>query len=520
MPKMAFGLNYLNRPCLRIAYDNNLDIMAEPAANAGQFMFDSERAKLGYLYDILAPTYDSRWRTGSGHNDGFRDYWYLTGDTDATQASKDGTGRTVVWKISDSTQTTIFYRDYWPFGYFPLAETRVVSAALPANTFEGATVNYDIFSNSFGYVESYAGYRCTTAQLNFANTADADGYVVNTTNGATQSILSVFQLPAREDALPDFSTTPVSGQNILLINAVQTRLALPGRDTSSSNLDHFIFHEDKIPAKIMRAGDVDIAGNGTVDLVCPFPLTSLTYMDFMIRRQTDAEFWNPPYYDSVSSDRSLKFWYEVKSDRITITNKTSTPVTIRYVIFTDSDQPYTAGGKKSLIMDTAAGYSQIKRPGSSDVAPGLNDIIVDTRLAYLPLLAEGFLNWTSDFPTVISGSGRFKGERMATVNFANPAPKLLPFVKQQIVFPTDASPTVEGSYHKVFTDAGSGTWYARASQNSSWANVHDTSVDFYMAGSNAMAVTSGGSFKNTDPAGSDVDALGMRYYIFGIPQSL
>jgi hypothetical protein len=79
MPKMALGLNYLNRPCLRISYDNNLDIMNEPAANAGQFMFDSERAKLGYLYDILAPTYDSRWRTGSGHNDGFRDFWYLTG---------------------------------------------------------------------------------------------------------------------------------------------------------------------------------------------------------------------------------------------------------------------------------------------------------------------------------------------------------------------------------------------------------------------------------------------------------
>ncbi|RUW55622.1 hypothetical protein EOA32_00975 [Mesorhizobium sp. M1A.F.Ca.ET.072.01.1.1] len=539
--ELGFGLYNHTTPCLRIAYDPATNGATEDPANVGKFKFDSLRGtSLGYVYDIGEKgSYDSRYRSGGWNTN----YWFFTtqGDFESpyTASNIGPTAKaTIVWLTSGSgAQTKYFYKEWFPFGYMPHVEFRWIDESLPANTFVGAQVDYTSFASSNGFVDSSSGYLGTTiGQIDgnlFGSSGFREAYARNTKNNLgftdpTRYLMTTFQLPRREDALPDFSTTPVSGQQVLLINPTTARLALPGRTVSDPNPDHYIFHEDKIPAKIMAAGDVTVPASGSIDIPCPLPITAFTYMDFMIKRQTDTEFWNPPFYDSIASDKSLQFRYfiDVANQKVTITNQKATALTLRYIIFADSDQIETTGGKKVLYNgnDGTTDFAQIKRPGSSDVAPNLNDIIVDTRLAYLPILAQGFLNWTADFPTVVASPNKFKGERMTTINVNNPSPALKLYVKQSIIFPESSHPiATRPDFHRVFTDAAS--WTGRASQDSSWAMVHadESAVDFYMAGSNPQtANNSGGTTKNQtwDGSNHDTDALGMRYYIFGIPQNL
>jgi hypothetical protein len=534
MPKLGYGIFAGGVPGLRISFDNNTNLVTEPATSVGKFKFDSlNGTKLSYVFEIYTQAYDSRYTTG-GYLGGF---WYFNNHDLNTPSTNNGLasscGAIMYWRNSGTgSQDLYLFSNWWGFGYLPILEWRQIDPALAANTYNGATVNYSQFSVGNGYVESYNGYGGSSATLINANlySGSREGYDIVLRSSIPSAynwnwLLTVFQLPARDDAMPDFSATPVSGQQVLRLSATTARLALPGRTVADINPNNFVFHEDKIPAKIMAAGDINVAASGTATIICPLPLTSKTYMDFMIRRQTDAEFWSPPYFDSISSDKSLAFTYEVQSDRVVITNLKATAVTIRYIIFANSEEAPTSGGKKIFYKgnDGTRDFVQIKRPGSSDLSPNLSDIMVDTRLAYLPVLAQGFLSWTADFPTVISGGDRFKGERMATVSANNSSPALKLFVKQIVVFKSNCYPyTTRNGYHRVFTNSG-GTWSGRCSQESSWANIRadESAVDFYMAGANPRFIDGAGIYYMKEwPSTNDSVALGLRYYIFGIPQSL
>jgi hypothetical protein len=539
MSKLGFGLTAGDIPALRISFDNATDLVNEPASNAGKFQFDSlNGAKLSYVYDIVQNSYDSRYRTG-GWSSG--NYWFFTTygwESPYNSSNIAPTAKALIfWNTSGSgTQEKYMHKEWWGFGYLPIYEWRLIDPSLAANTFTGAIVDYSQFLSTLGFVDSYAGYQSRALgyinQNLYGSNSSREAYKITTKtatpNTTFQYLTTVFQLPARDDALPDFSDTPVSGQGVLLINPTTARLALPGRTVADSDPNHYVFHEDKIPAKIMAAGDINIAASGTADIACPLPLTPYTYMDFMIRRQSDANFWNPPFYDSIASNKSLQFTYfiDVANQKVTITNLKATAITIRYIIFADSEDAPTTGGKKVLYRgnDGTRDFVQIKRPGSSDLAPNLNDIIVDTRLAYVPILAQGFLSWSTDFPTVITGSDRFKGERMATIAVNNPSPSLKLFAKQTVVFPSNTDIiSVQNSFHRVFTDAG-GTWTGRSSGHSSWAMIYsdESAVDFYMAGANPISYQNDGAHfaQYWDGSLHRTDALGLRYYIFGIPQSL
>jgi hypothetical protein len=538
MTKLGFGLTAGDLPALRIAFDNATDLVNEPASNVGKFQFDSlNGTKLSYVYDIVENSYDSAYRTGGWSGN----YWFFTtygwGSPYNSSNIAATAKATIFWSTAGTgTQEKYMHKEWWGFGYLPIYEYRLIDPSLPSNTFTGAIVDYSQFVSSLGFVDSRAGYVSTALGYVNANLYGTNGsreaYKVTTKtatpNTTFRYLATVFRLPAREDALPDYSAAPASGQQVLLLNPTTARLALPGRDISDADPLHYIFHEDNIPAKIMAAGDINVAASGTADIECPLPITPYTYMDFMIRRQSDANFWNPPYFDSIASDKSLQFTYlvDVANQKITITNLKATAITIRYIIFADSEDAPTTGGKKVLYRgnDGTRDFVQIKRPGSSDLAPNLNDIIVDTRLAYVPILAQGFLNWSADFPTSITGSNRFKGERMATIAVNNPSPSLKLFVKQTVVFPSNTTVvSMQNSYHRVFTDAGA-TWTGRSSGHSSWAMVHDdeSAVDFYMAGANPISYQSDGPHfaQYWDGSLHNTDALGLRYYVFGIPQSL
>jgi hypothetical protein len=144
--------------------------------------------------------------------------------------------------------------------------------------------------------------------------------------------------------------------------------------------------------------------------------------------------------------------------------------------------------------------------------------MLDTRLAYLPLIAEGFLTWPDDFPNAYSGTNTRFGERYVDIPISNPSGVKL-FPKHTIMFPAyhinnidvDCAPQVFGPSITLIL----GTSYNnRLNSSSGYAQIaaDEQSIRFSMAGSNPYAWNTTGKLA----AG---DAKGMRYYVFGIPSA-
>lgn len=526
-------------PVLKIMRDDADDPLTTPNTNYGKFLFNSEVQKLGYIDRIIKVEADfTTYPPGPSALSPNR--YYLPSGSNAYTAdvaiiSYSGGGYN--WQV------WMFREAYFGKDFFPLVEVRYPKYGAP-NTFNGPSVDTltgDVSNR--GYTSAHARDFVLGNDLysegihrayNIRLIGSDDGYRVpayvgvfvgNSPNRSPFALMTVFNLPDKNVAIPDNSGAPTSGDEVIRIDSAGgglCRVALPGHDITDPDPENYILHEDKIPVKIIKCGEADVDQGTTISIPCPLPLTPYTYMDFHVKRKSDSEWWQPPYFVGTSEAQSLSFEYTVDTDddEIVITNTSNSDLTIRYAICGTSEDSPTSGGSRILLKgnDGAQDYVQIKRPGSSDAAPNLNDIMIDTRLSYLPILAEGFLSYPDDFPNALTGSERHKGERWATVNFANPD-GMLPLVKVGAVFA--GSDSFTGEYNPVTVwnrhdvrVTSDPNWNGRASGGSVWANIKQTSVDFYSGGTNpywtpTINIT---SYPST--------MLGLRYYIFGIPQSL
>lgn len=515
MTRLFFGNKSGTGPVLKILKNDADNPLTTSITDYNRFLFDSETTKLSYIHDIRRLAYDPAY---PAIDEGSWTYYYFPSGTDATTCTYSFTSEDTGAQI----QKQRYFKEYFGFGYIPIVETRF---GVDAGTYAGPSLDQNTGGLGYGVFKGRAGYICEGFVYYDPNVgADPREWVGGffPASGSDPVLQTVFQLPARDDAVPDFSTTPVSGQQTLLISPTTARLALPGRTVASANVDHYIFHEDKIPAKIMAAGDVAVAFGGTAAIDTPLPMTKLTYMDFHVKRATDTDFYHPPYFDSNDPDQQMGFTYTVVdgSTSLTLTNTSDFAIVVRYVIFADSEQAPTTGGSNILYRanDGARDFAQIKRPGSSDAAPNLNDIMVDTRLAYMPIVKEGFLNWdATDFPINMGSDDKFLGDRKATVTFPNTS-GFKPFVKAVVVFSNNVMArdviSYSGGVHDVMTGPSSNPWRGRCTCYSSLAHITATSVDFYMSGSNPYQYDSSGADFPDEPA------LGLRYYIFAIPSAL
>lgn len=501
-------------PAVRIMKDDADDPVTTPDSDTGKFLFNSRYQKLGYIQKILKLTIDQVTYPGNT-----ADYYLPSGSTLSNcklhvQNRRSG---------GTQYQTYFFYESYFDddFDFVPLVEVRFGYNG----TYYGPKIDITAFLGA-GTADSLGGWDSYIARIGtgrFAFTVRLDD---SSGSKANEAIVAMFNLPLYDDALPDYSGSPVSWQETILFtdeDGGTARISLPGYDVTETDPNRYIMHEAKVPAKLMASGELSLAKDAVGTITSAFTLPDATYLDFHVRRQSRSDLWHPPYMANAST-QSLKFTYTISGNTVTITNTSDAAIVIRYGLFADSDQAPTTGGSKVLVVDNdgTRDYVQIKKPGSSDSAPNLNDIMIDTRLAYYPILAEGYLAWPGGFPTAVVAPNRFKGERVATISFDNPD-NLLVMCKLGNVFSrvtgsTPNQPTAVWGRHTLMAGSGT-TWDGRATSMSTWADISPTSVDIYSGGDNAYAFESDGGtgWKGITWVSKN---QGTRYYIFGIPQSL
>ncbi|QKC99169.1 hypothetical protein EB231_34840 [Mesorhizobium sp. NZP2298] len=510
---------------------NSDDPLTTPNTDTGKFYFNSEFQKVGYIRDIfvIEPDFTTYPPTGSNINP--TEYFYPPG-------SNKNNCQILIQAFTVSGrqyQRWNYFLEYFAavYGYtfMPLVEMRQV-INYTTNQFQGPHVDISNSGASNGNTASYSSYDCETNRvIDTGSNGGPSGRnrpavfaFVSSSNAAPairRVLATVFDLPMHDEAIPDNSAAPASGQEVVRFDKVSpgiARVALAGRTVTDSDAGHYILHEDRIPAKVMATGTVTVGALATVVITTRLPLTELTYMDYLVKKSTESTYWSPPYIDNIFANAN-DFSYTVSGSTVTIVSNCSQSMDIVYVIYADSGEAPTTGGKKIFLKgnDGIGDYVQVKRPGSSDLGPNLSDIMLDTRLTYLPILAEGFLTWTTDFPTVISGSDLFKGVRKATITVPNPNglllfPKVGAIYNPPGVLSAFDEPSALWGQHRVFTN--NGTWQGQTSGYSTWANpTSSTSVDIYASGNNPWTIQPSASFWSSQ-------LKGARYYIFGVPQSL
>ncbi len=533
---------------VKIMRDNADDPFTTPNTDTGKFAFNSEQPgnKIGFILDIIVVEPDFTSYPASGGTSLSPNLVYLP--PGSTAANCEITVQSFV-ASGNSFQYWYFFPTYFSnkygISYMPLVEVRDTTDYVNKNKFPGPGLDTSTGQVSgSGQIYSYlANYVQQAAWLSFAGSGSSGGGFSDnrpavpvhlTSSGVanpySRALMTVFALPAMSDDIPDYSGTAVSGQEVVRIDKGSggiARVALPGYDVYQVDEKRFLLHENRIPAKILAAGEIAVAAGGTAVITTRFALPLTTYMDFVARRDgstttEEFQFWSPPYIKSSSLSQEMGFSYVVSGNTITITSTADMDIVIRYMVCANAGAAPTTDGKKILLMgnDGVGDYVQVKRPGSSDLAPNLDDIMIDTRLSYSPLLAEGFLNFNStDMPDTMSAP-KFKGERKRSLVIPNPDGLLL-FPKMGAIYtpymgslaPTDApSPWAVWGNHGVGINAGSNS--GRSLGFSTWANVIDeTHVDLWSGGDNPYTFNGGvASYPN--------NTLGVRYFIFGIPPAL
>lgn len=526
-------------PVVKVMKNDGDNPLTTPSTNWQKFIFDSERAhKLGYVYDIRNISYSlATWPKPAADNS-TAIYYEPAGTNNSTALEKVWTVRDN-GSISDGMQWHVFFPEKFGFSYTPIIEWR--SQTISSGRFIGAASFYS--PSDFqggaetGFVQGRTAYVSdfrtsatvvtfgveTLSRLNFS----LYGYGINSNqvNGryATEGPLyrdlyAILELPTGNEAMPAYAGTPVEGQMVLQISPTTARMAYPGHDVAESAHEAFIFNESRIPAKLIGSGEITVNSGANVKVFTKRPTTLSTYMDYMVRRTSDA-MHHPPFLPTGTA-KSLKIQmeYVVESDGVRIYNTGNPDIVVRYMILADDDSAPTTGGNKVFYQgnDGTVDFIQLKRPGSSDSAPSVGDIMLDTRYPYIPIVDEGWLaasafTEATDHPTL--------GTAKKTINFTNDG--FLPFVKYMVTWSDGSMRAPVNRILRSFNLDQTPRWDGNVAGATTNCRVSSNKLEFYHASGQPWytEVKSGAFGTYADPKYGP-SLTGIRWYLFAIPLSL
>lgn len=281
----------------------------------------------------------------------------------------------------------------------------------------------------------------------------------------------------------------------------------------SAGTRHRILDSTISLASVVMVGTYDnIAAGQVIEIPSGLnmPMAPTTIVEMMVKESGEAQYIPPHILSGYAKDRRLDLKHKVNPYSITIWNNGTHSVDITYMVFNIDTEPQTTGGVQIMRPVNVNGVEeiQIKKPFSSDAAPKISDIILDTRFPTLQIIDEGFLpidsfNDDAENPYLLGGRAR-------VVNFQNNG--FIPFLKFSAVFEDRIMPPIQSRAYSY----SMGGAPSNPNRFSSLARLSNNSVKFWM---NPNSWSSLGW--NSDRQEPRVEyfggnPVGIRYYIFGI----
>lgn len=530
MTKFVYGKDGLG-PFVKIMTNSEDDPLTVPDSDLSKFQFNSRTNKVGYVYDVLPKHVTSDFPFGGS---GTLNNYYVPSGTNLSTCDKAVRSNTG----SGGSDTRIQYvywfpermlGDFGPGNWCPWWEMR--SKVVTNPRWPGPNVFWGQSESSGVVAGSWRGFPSVlTTQMSPKNDDSTIFDYFNRVDemltsmaiqvggvGHQEVIITIWDLPMNEAALVNPTGTPVAGQQTVIISPTIVKIARPGFDVGTATDRQLVLSSERVPAKIVRAGDVVVPGNSFVDVTSPIPLSEYTVLDYHATRNGERLF-HPPQLDgsSFGDTDKIEFEYEFFSGHVRFHNGDSHDLYVRYLLLTDDGSEQTTGGEKVLYKDNdgTQDFIQIKKPGSSDSAPSTSDILLDSRFAYLPMVAEGYIHWDefTDPPTTTR-----QGNAAKIINFTNTGFK--PFVKFSVVYDTDVAGFTKAKHphSRLLYTSPSTIYNMKQGREGVPARIEDTKITFHMSRENPTFIQAeGGSFSLTNGE----KPVGIRYYIFAIPNEL
>jgi len=497
---------------VKVMRDNGDSPLATPNTNYGRFRFNSETGKTAYIKRFQPIGFDSSVGENSykfypSGTDKSNCYWAVWRDITLEQIEM-VPGR----MIGRSYPVICEARPYVPLGT-KIRGPRVlyISDGTGGGNYVGHNIGIPaswMRLRDNGFAIGGSSSRAIVADIVPSPTSndswfDDDGDV----------LMSIIDLPADNDPIPGPSAGAPGSRNTI-VRPTLVRIGVGGVNVDGGG-DNILVDSTRIPVKIVRAGQVSVAAGGSTTITSPVTLTNKTFMDYMVWAGGTCTV--PQAISGANVEgQNYDMAYTIYADRVVIHNDGTNTLNIRYMICMDDDRAATSGG--DIVMRTLpGGHIQMKVPGSSDTSPGPKDILLDTRFAYLPIVAEGYLSYTefTESPTSLA-----YGSAAKTINFPNDG-SYVPFLKYYV---KRNGNTITQPWAKVIRTDAPGpiarAWDNRASRDSTVAVVTNTSVKFHIARDNPYELNIDGN-GNVEADNSNTDRVeGIRYYVFGIPTSL
>lgn len=339
----------------------------------------------------------------------------------------------------------------------------------------------------FGYLDY--GFR-----FELVGTSDGDPYNYF---GSRSKSWSVWQLPGNNLPLNDARPVNEPGKMTISITSSALKIAKPGYDANTAFGTQLAFNSTDVGAKIIAAADVAMpSGESFYDTGIALPASVLADVDFY----TGTTVFHPtnPKNAAYGAD------YEFVGSSIRFYNGGG-PGRARFMIYASDDTPPTAGSNNVIRQVNIAGTDvvQFLRPGAA-ANPAFADIVIDSRWPAVQLLDEGYIPITggSQVDTrIVDATGMFlkvkfmvcypaRGGSYDSFQEAVFTPVVRTLVMQPgYVTGDSAYCTIEGGTVKFYTFLGS-------------------PIDYYRPRNGRDPMTY--SFLPVNP-------VGLRYYIFGIP---
>lgn len=510
---------------------NNADEWTEiPATDYSRFYITTEGQNLSYMfgkYHFTNGFNASIYAPGSNVFEG--NAYAVTGANAAT-----ATRGVTAMNNTGGTATYFGYCELFPRfselgGIIPIFEVKLIdnNDRVKLFDFNGAQGNQQLFSIGTMYNSVIANVTPSTEQVvNIANnynklhtafnfsgwcgratnyTGPQQAYVLNL-GGNTYRLLSCqWDLPANDAALPFPNATPTPGQEVVRLNRNEVKIARRGLTVDTTNPRGLMVNSDKPPMMCIMMDETPIIPAGGSIYRPNKASVSLHPTMFLdaILRYDGRQYSIPPVDPNVSrSGRECRFFYKIDAGGITFYNEGDYAVGCKYMVYATSTEGNTSGGNQVLrrVMNDV----QFKRPGSSDVAPSSNEILLDTRFPSVRILQEAWIPIGS-FSTANSLDPLF-GTHAAIVNFNNPSGMFI-FPKVVGVWPG----LMAQGYYRSLRPGNVVQW--RTSNYCMTTVVEATRMIIHLSPGAPTDVLANSGWQYTMP-----DPIGVRYYVFGATQ--
>lgn len=310
-------------------------------------------------------------------------------------------------------------------------------------------------------------------------------------------------LPINDDPYPAVTGTPIANKKILSIKPGEFKMAKPGYDTDTATAEQLIINSDAAiggsPLRLIRCGSFTIAAGTTQTIELGFELDPCAFVDYQAQKTGDF-LYIPPLTTTDTDEFDVA--YKISGTQILFNNPSSLSLDVRYFVMSEDTLGMSAGSAR--MIESLGDEIVFRKPNTAGTRFG--DVLYSTKQAFMPIVSQGWVPFSS---FVASDTYKF-GTHMHVVNLANGGwkPYVLAKLKRQLKSNNNVY------YYKP--------WLAKNTQDMSYysdssfiAKISDSQVKFYCSNGSRKEMNS--TFGDQD---GYLNTIGMRYYIFAVPNAL